>query len=88
MPTSAVIEKVRELRDELAETPDLANHVQPDVEAIKKQIDTIMLEPDKVALYTSLNDRLLLAYVAFQIDHPKLADAMQNAMAAMAAAGI
>lgn len=88
MPTPAIIARVRELEAELAETPDFPSSIQPDVDAIKQQIATIMLEPDKVALYTSLNDRLLLAYIGFEIDHPKLAAAMQNAMAAIAGAGI
>lgn len=89
MPTPAVIERLRELHAELAETPDaFSPSVRPDAVAIKKQLDTIMLDPSQAHLYTSLNDRLLLAYIGFQIDHPNVAKAMQDAMAAMTAAGL
>ncbi len=88
MPTPEIIEKVRQLRQQLAETPDLPNHVRPDVSAIQKQIDTILLEPDHVPHYTSLNDRLLYAYVKFEVDHPNLAKAMQNVSNALQAAGL
>ena len=87
MPTPAIIQKVRDLRKQIAETPDLPTHVQPDASAIQQQIDTIMLQPDHVPHYTSLNDRLLLAYVKFQVDHPKLAAAMIDLQSALAAAG-
>lgn len=88
MPTPDIIEKVRQLHREIAETPDLPQHVQPDVSAIQKQIDTIMLEPDHVPHYTTLNDRLLFAYVKLEIDHPNLAKAMQSVSNALAAAGL
>ncbi len=88
MPTPEIIEKVRELRQQIAETPDLPSHVQPDVSAIEKQIDTILLEPAHVPHYTSLNDRLLFSYVKLEIDHPNLAKAMQSVSNALAAAGL
>ncbi len=88
MPTPEILEKVRQLHQQIAETPDLPNHVQPDVSAIQKQIDTILLEPDHVPHYTSLNDRLLYAYVKFEVDHPELAKAMQGVSNALQAAGL
>lgn len=88
MPTPEIIQRVKALQQRIAETPDLPSHVQPDISAIQKQIDTIMLEPDKVPHYTSLNDRLLLAFVKFQVDHPKLASAMVDVTNALAAAGL
>ncbi len=88
MPTPEIVEKVKALRQQLAETPDLPSHVQPDVTAIQKQIDTILLDPSQVPNYTSLNDRLLFAFVKFQVDHPKLANAMVDVTNALAAAGI
>jgi hypothetical protein len=88
MPTPEIIQKARDLHKQLAETPDLPSNVQPDASAIQKQIDTILLEPDHVPHYTSLNDRLLFAYVKFQVDHPKLAAAMVDLQASLAAAGL
>jgi hypothetical protein len=88
MPTPEIIEKVRALDRQLAETPDLPAHVKPDATAIQKQIETILLEPDKVPHYTSLNDRLLFSYVKFEIDHPKLAKAMVDVTNALSAAGL
>ncbi len=88
MPTPEIIEKVRALDRQLAETPDLPAHVKPDVDAIKKQIDAILLEPDKVPHYTSLNDRLLFAYVKFESDHPQVAKAIVDVTNALAAAGL
>ena len=88
MPTPEIIQKVKDLQQQIDETPDLPTHVQPDVSAIQKQIATIMLEPGKVAHYTSLNDRLLFAFVKFQVDHPKLANAMIDVTNALAAAGL
>lgn len=88
MPTPEIIAKVRELHQQIAETPDLPQHVQPDVSAIQQQIDTILLEPDHVPHYTSLNDRLLYSYVKFEIDHPQLAKAMQSVSNALQAAGL
>lgn len=88
MPTPEIIQKVKDLQQQIAETPDLPTHVQPDVTAIQKQIDTILVDPSHVPNYSSLNDRLLLAFVKFQVDHPKLADAMVNVTNALANAGL
>jgi len=88
MPTPAIIERVRDLQRELAETPDAARASHPEVPAIEQQIETIMLDPSQVHLYTSLNDRLLKAYVAFEIDHPKLARAMIDVATALGNAGL
>ena len=89
MPTPAVIERMRDLHAKLAETPDAyspANRSQ--ATAIRQQLETIMLDPTDVQLYMSLNDRLLLAYVGFEIDHPKLAAAMVEAQKSLLAAGL
>jgi hypothetical protein len=88
MPTPQIIQKARDLQKQIAETPDIPTNAQPDASAIQQQIDTIMLEPSHVPHYTSLNDRLLLAYVKLESDHPKLAAAMVDLTNALAAAGL
>ena len=88
MPTPEILAKVRDLHKQLAETPDLPTHVKPDVAAIQKQIDTILLEPEHVPHYTSLNDRLLFAYVKLEVDHPALAKTMVDLTNTLAAAGL
>ncbi len=87
MPTEIVIQKVRELRDELAQTqPD--PRALPQVEALKQAVDTVMLEPTHVPHYKSLSDKLTFAYVGFEIDHPKLAAAMQGVKQSLLAVGL
>jgi hypothetical protein len=85
MPTPEVIARVRELHAELAES-------QPDTPAeavaLRQAIDQVLLEPHVQEHYTSLNDKLQLAYVKFEIDHPKLAGAVQGVIASLSAAGI
>ncbi len=87
MPVPGVIEKVRQLHAELGDTqPNPAT--QPELDSLKAAVATVMLEPDHAPHYTSLKDRLLFAYVGFEIDHPKLAEAMQQVMVALNAAGL
>ena len=88
MPTLEVIARVRELHSELSETQPDAPHLVEEHQELARAVDAVMLDPKQVHLYTSLNDRLLLAYVKFELDHPKLAAAMQNVMSSLAAAGI
>jgi hypothetical protein len=87
MPTPEVIARVRELQAELAETQPDAPHAQVRAE-LQQAIDAALAEPEQAERYTSLNDRLLLAYVKFEIDHPKLAATVQATMNALNAAGI
>jgi len=88
MPTPAIIERVRDLQGQLAETPDAPSELVREVDNVKKALDVVMLDPYNAELYTSLRDRLLLAYIGFQIDHPKVAGAMQGLVEALNAAGI
>jgi len=88
MPTPEIIEKARDLQRQIAETPDLPTHVRPDTRAIQQQLDTILVDPSLVPNYDSLGDRLLLAYVKFEVDHPKIARAMLDLNAALAGAGL
>jgi hypothetical protein len=87
MPTPEVIARVRELHAELAETqPDMPDAAE--VITLRQAVDQVLLEPMVQEHYTSLNDKLLLAYIKFEIDHPKLAGAVQAAIASLSAAGI
>lgn len=89
MITPAILERVRDLQSQLAETPEGPSAVAPaEVASLKQALDVVMLDPTQPELYSSLRDRLLLAYVGFQIDHPELAGAMQGLIEALNAAGI
>jgi Domain of unknown function (DUF4404) len=87
MPTPEIIERVRKLHDELGETqPDPAK--QPAVEDLKRELQTVMLEPEHKPHYKSLSDKLLFHYIGLSIDHPKLAQSMQGLVDSLAAAGL
>ncbi len=87
MPTPDIIERVKKLQDELGEVqPDPAK--APDVEALKQQIDMVLAQPDHAAHYKSLGDKLLFAYVGFQIDHPELASSMETLADTLAKIGL
>ncbi|GEM_PF-3569015 len=87
MPTPEIIERVRKLNEELGETqpdPAKAEHVAE----LRKQIDTVLAEPDHKPHYKSLSDRLQFHYVGFQIDHPKLATSMESLVNTLATVGL
>lgn len=87
MPTPEIIERVKQLHDDLSATqPDPAR--QPAVDELKAELQTVMLEPDHAPHYKSLSDKLLFHYVGFQIDHPKLAGSMQGLVESLARAGL
>ncbi len=87
MPTPAIIERMRELHTELGETQPTPATAE-ELARIKQQVDTVMLQPDHAPHYKGLSDRLLFAYVGFQIDHPKLAGLMQGVATSLSNAGI
>jgi len=73
---------------DLAEAqPDPAKVPDLDVDDLKKQLSVVMLQPDHAPHYDKLADKLLYAYIGFQIDHPKLARTMEQLAADLAAAG-
>jgi hypothetical protein len=77
MPTPELIERVKSLRGELgALQPDPAKATA--VDELQQRLDAVLREPAHLPHYTSLSDRLLLHYVGFQIDHPKLATTMES----------
>ncbi len=88
MPTPAIIERVRELNAQLAETQPNAPEAVAEVDNLRKALDVVLLAPAQADQYTSLRDQLLLSYVGFQIDYPQVAGAMQGLIDALAAAGI
>lgn len=88
MPTTAILERVRELQAELAETqPDAPGAVQ-ETGNLKQALDTVLLAPAESEQYTALRDQLLLAYAGFEVAYPKLAGAMQGLIAELTAAGL
>jgi hypothetical protein len=88
MITPAIIERVRELRAELAETQPDAPEVAREADNLKRALDTVMLAPTTAEQYTSLRDQLLHAYAGFENDNPKLAGALQGLIAELTAAGL
>ncbi len=88
MSTPAIIERIRELRAELAETQPDAPTEAPEVDNLRKALDTVMLAPADGNPYASLRDQLLLAYAGFQNENPKVAGALQGLIAELSAAGL
>jgi len=89
MPLPAIIERVKQVHDELGEAqPDFTRAPDVDVDAIKKQLAAVMLEPDYKPHYKALGDKLLYAYVGFEIDHPELAKSMETLANELAKAGL
>jgi hypothetical protein len=87
MPTPDVIERVRDLQTKLAETKPTAS-TAPVVDDLKKLVDAAVREPTHAPHYTTLRDRLRLAYAGFETDHPKLASAMERVISELTAAGL
>ncbi len=84
MPTPEIIQKVKDLHQQIADTPN----APADATQIQKQLDTILVQPEHAPHYASLSDRLRDAYVKFQTDHPRLARAMVDLDRALDAAGL
>ena len=84
MPTPDVIEKVRQLRGELA----AAQPSSPDAARIAKQIDDVLAEPARAQHYEGLGDRLRSAAAGLEGEYPQLAAAMTTVLNALSAAGV
>lgn len=82
MPTPEVIDRVRGLHEHLENEPHAA------LESVRPQLRNIVNEPHDAAHYDSLSDRLRAAYESLEVEHPKLAGALQAAMNALNAAGL
>ena len=74
MPTPAIIESVKKVHDELGE----AQPASADVDTIKQQLATVMVEPTHEPHYANLGARLRSAFAGFQTDHPQLAASMET----------
>lgn len=87
MPTPPVLEGVKAVRDQLAEAQaEIAT--APSIEAIKHQVETVLLEPNHRPHYEHLSDRLRAAYASFVSDHPSLAAAMDSLANELAKIGL
>ncbi len=84
MPTPEVIEKVRQLREELA----TARPASPEAERIAKQIEAVLAEPEHGPHYDGFGDRLRDTATSVEREHPKLAAAMTSVLNALSAAGL
>jgi hypothetical protein len=84
MPTPDVIEKVRQLRAELA----TARPSSPEAEHLAKQIDAVLIEPDHAPYYVGLGERLRAAATELEREHPQLAATMTTVLNALNAAGV
>ena len=84
MPTPEIIERVRQLRAQLAETPPGT----PEAEHIASQIDSVLVDPAHTPRYEGLSDRLRSASASIENRHPQLAASMNAVINALSAAGI
>jgi len=87
MPTPSVLEGVKAVRDQLQETQSNASGAG-NVDAIKRQLDAVLLEPQHKPHYRALRDKLREAYGGFLTDHPALAAAMDSLANELSKAGL
>ena len=84
MPSPEVIEKVRQLRAELAS----ARPASPEAERLAQQIDALLADPEQAQHYEGLGERLRSAAAGLEAEHPQLAAAMTTVLNALSAAGV
>jgi hypothetical protein len=82
MPTPDVIEKVRQLRAELATA------ASPEAAHITQQLDTVLVEPNHAPHYAGLGERLRTAAAGLEAEYPQLAAAMMTVVNALNATGV
>jgi hypothetical protein len=87
MPTPPIIDKVRQLRDELGAT-EPRPETQPELDELSRAVETVMLEPEHEPHYASLGERLRGAMADLQLHHPTLAGAMQQVVSALDSVGL
>lgn len=87
MPTPSVIEGVKVVHSQLGEAQPSATSA-PDLEVLKRQLETVMLEPSDAQRYDSLSRRLRAAYAGFLSDHPSLAASMESLANELSKAGL
>jgi hypothetical protein len=82
MPTPEIVDKVRDLRKQIAESKG------PEAEALRKQIDTILLEPEHRPHYRSLVERLRALYRHIVASSPNAAALIEEVANELTAAGL
>lgn len=87
MPTPSVIEGVKAVHSQLDEVKPSAT-ITPDVDVLKRQLETVILEPHHKQHYDSLSTRLRAAYVGFSSNHPSLAASMESLANELSKAGL
>lgn len=88
MPTKDVIDKVRGLDAELAKAPEVPAEARPDVDEVRHQLATILIEPAHAPRYAGLSDRLRRLYAYLEADHPRLAGAVSGVLESLSDAGL
>jgi len=84
MPTPDIIEKMRQLRSELAEAEPAA----PAAANIATAIDSVLGDPTHAPHYAGLRERLRSAATGMETSHPQLASSINAVINALSAAGI
>ncbi len=89
MADSNLNDKINELHNELNQTQP-TERTQAVVEDLKQQLHPIVSQPhaDHSPHYQSLGERLNLALVDLDVDHPRLSAAIQSVLDELAAVGI
>lgn len=87
MPTPTVIEGVKGVHSQLGEVQPTAGG-GPDVDVLKRQLETVILEPQHKPHYESLGERLRAAYADFSSNHPSLAASMESLANELSKAGL
>jgi CHASE3 domain sensor protein len=80
MPTPEIIERMRQLRSQLADNPDAAH--------IATELDTVLVEPAHAPRYEGLRGRLQAASASIESRHPQLAASINTVINALNTAGI
>jgi hypothetical protein len=84
MPTPEIIESVRQLRTQLAETSPAG----PEAEHVARHVDAVLVEPTNAPRYNGLSDRLRSASLSIESRHPQLAASMNAVINTLNAAGL
>lgn len=88
-PNNSLSNSLNNLNSELAQTQP-TEKTQPTVDGLKQDIQPMVEQPDAdhSEHYQSLGERLNLALVDLDVDHPTLSAAIQSVLNELAAVGI
>lgn len=89
MPESNINKSLNDLHDELAQSQP-TEKTQPIVQDLRAKIQPFVAQPDAdhSLHYESLGERLNLALVDLDVDHPRLSAAIRTVLDDLAAVGI